>query len=95
MEINAQLYTPPPLTLENKSWYSLDKRLGGPQNQAGCFREEQLSYSCRDSDPGLSSLYLCRYTKYSIQVPTWKHAKYKIRDAEQREIYPVQQQGTE
>jgi len=56
MEMNAQLYTPPPLTLENKSWYSLDKRLGGPQSQAGCFGEEQLSYSCRDSDPGLPSL---------------------------------------
>ena len=37
MEVNDQLHVPASLPLGKVSWYSLNRRLGGPQSKSGCF----------------------------------------------------------
>jgi hypothetical protein len=40
-------FTPQPLYPQgNSPWYSLDRRLGGPQSHSGCGGEEKNSHSC-------------------------------------------------
>jgi hypothetical protein len=47
------------LTPGQDPWYSLSRRLGGPQGWAGRFGEEH-NHACRDSKPGPSYTYPSR-----------------------------------
>jgi len=61
MEVSGQLNAPATLSLETDSWFSLDRRLDGPQSCSGHGSKERKNFLLCTFDPELSSLYPHHY----------------------------------
>jgi hypothetical protein len=51
MEVSGQLHAPAALPQGKSPWYSLDRRLGGPQNRSGRDGEERNSQTPPGIEP--------------------------------------------
>jgi hypothetical protein len=63
MEVSGQFHTLITLSLGEKPWYLMARRLGGAQSRSGHCGEENISYLCQESN--LDSLAI-----QPVAVPT-------------------------
>jgi len=49
-EVSGQLHSPTAFSQKKSHCYLLNRRLGGPQSQFGCFGKETISYHCWESN---------------------------------------------
>jgi hypothetical protein len=73
MEVSGQIHAPAALPPGKSPWYSLDRRLGGPQSRSGHGGDEKNSQARRESNPRtpIAQLVAQRYTDWAIGQ-AWK-----------------------